>query len=122
MTLEVGCSNHPSRAMEKLYIVTRNDLPPGAQCAQACHGLSSFVAEHPELYKAWHESSNNIAVLQAPSEEALLELAGKAEARGIAYAQFREPDFGDSVTAVALGEGGDKLTSCLPLALRSQAE
>lgn len=38
----------------KLYIVTRQDLPAGAQCAQACHGISTFAVEHPEEHSAWH--------------------------------------------------------------------
>jgi hypothetical protein len=38
----------------KLYIITRRDLSAGAQCAQACHALSTFAREHPEAHKSWH--------------------------------------------------------------------
>lgn len=40
--------------MEKLYIIVRGDLPAGAQCAQACHAISTFAAEHPEVHLSWH--------------------------------------------------------------------
>ena len=35
--------------MEKLYIIVRRDLAPGAQCAQSCHAMHAFVNEHPAL-------------------------------------------------------------------------
>ncbi len=105
--------------MGKLYVVVRADLPAGAQLAQACHGLRAFVAAHPEIDRAWYEQSNNLVCLAVPSEAHLLELAARAEARDVATAVFREPDEGDSVTAIALGPAGARLVSSLPLALRA---
>ena len=106
--------------MEKLYVVVRSDIPPGAQCAQACHGLRAFVALHPELDKEWYENSNNLVVLQAGSEDELYALADRAFYDKIPYATFIEPDFDDEMTAVALGYAGQKLVSNLPLALKEK--
>jgi len=106
--------------MERLYIVTRADLAPGARCAQACHTLRAFVDAHAEIDRAWFGASNNLVVLEAPNEAALVALAARASALGVATATFREPDYGDAVTGVALGpcEGSRRLVSSLPLALR----
>lgn len=105
----------------KLYIVIRSDLPPGAQAAQACHGLMSFVMAHPVIARYWHLKSNNLVVLQVPSEECLLHLASRAEEVGVEHSVFREPDFDNTVTAVALEPAGRALVSNLPLALRAVA-
>lgn len=40
------------------------------------------------------------------------------EMMNIPFATFREPDFEDRMTCVALGPGGEKLVSSAPLALR----
>jgi hypothetical protein len=37
----------------KLYIITRSDLPPGARCAQSCHALRAFVEAHPVVDRSW---------------------------------------------------------------------
>jgi peptidyl-tRNA hydrolase len=104
--------------MWKLYLALRSDLTPGAKIAQACHGLRAFVAAHPELDANWHTNSNNLVVVEVRDETALENLATKATAKGVPFAPFREPDFDDSLTCIALGPGGDKLVSSAPLALR----
>lgn len=54
--------------MEKLYVVVRDDLPPGLQIAQAIHACRAFHADHPAVETAWHTTSNTIAVLSVPDE------------------------------------------------------
>lgn len=104
--------------MEKLFVIVRADLPAGLQVAQACHALRQFVAEHPEVDKAWFEGSNNLVVLQVPSEGDLTTLASRAHE--VPTSVFREPDMGDQVTAIALGPTGSALVAQLPLALRTK--
>jgi peptidyl-tRNA hydrolase len=104
--------------MWKLYLALRSDLTPGAKIAQACHGLRAFVAAHPELDANWHTSSNNLVVVEVQDEAALRNLAERATSKSVPYAEFREPDFDDSLTCIALGPGGDRLVSSAPLALR----
>lgn len=104
---------------DKLYVVVRADLDPGPQAVQACHAAREFAHHHPEMEKSWFERSNHLAVLSVPDEPALLRMIRRAEERGIACTPFRDPDYGDSVTAIALepGDRGRRLCSGLRLAL-----
>lgn len=124
MTPEVGGSTPPSRSMEnsKLFIITRADLPPGAIAAQSVHAALAFAHDYEDEYRAWYKGSNNIVLLSVPDEAALIALAKRALDAGVSYAVFREPDFGDTVTGVALGSAGARLVSSLPLALRPLRE
>lgn len=104
--------------MEKLYVVTRSDLSPGARCAQSCHAIRLFAEEHPEADREWYRGSNNLVVLEAENEGALLGLAAKARSESIPAVEFREPDFADAVTAIAVGGEAGRFLSSLPLALK----
>lgn len=104
------------RAMEKLYVVVRADLSVGLQCAQAVHAAVKFAHEHREQETAWYFGSNNIVILHAADEVALLDLVARAEAAGIAVATFREPDLGDSATACAFEPKARKLLQKIKLA------
>jgi peptidyl-tRNA hydrolase len=107
------------RPDDKLSLVTRADLPPGAQAVQAAHALQLFNIENPEVARAWHKESNYLALLAVPTEADLARLYTKAERRGIPVSAFREPDLGDSLTAIALAPspGARSLTRAIPLAL-----
>jgi len=105
--------------MEKLFLVLRNDLAPGLQIPQAAHAARLFAAEYPKIELEWYSTSNNLAVLQVPDEQALLALYERAELIGAACSGFREPDRRNELTAIALcGHGARRLTASLPLALR----
>jgi peptidyl-tRNA hydrolase len=104
---------------DKLYLVTRSDLSPGQRAVQAAHAIPEFAIQHPELYRAWHQGSNTLAILEVPDEGSLKKLLERAEWRGHPYAEFREPDRGDELTAVALGPSARNLCKGLPLALAS---
>ena len=108
------------RPDEKLYLVTRADLPAGAQAVQAAHALRQFAAEHPDLDKFWFERSNTLAMLAVPDERALRRLLVRAEDRDLRSAAFREPDLDNALTAVAIEPSPEaqKLCRNLPLALR----
>ena len=84
--------------------------------------MRQFVADHPEVDKAWYEGSNNLVVLQVPNEDELLLLLALALARDVPVTSFREPDLDDEVTAVALGPSGAGIVRQLPLALRHRSE
>jgi peptidyl-tRNA hydrolase len=86
--------------------------------AQSCHALAAFVMEHTMLARSWHESSNNLVILECENEERLLLLAGQSAAEGVPTTLFREPDLGGAATACAFGPGARKLLSSLPLALK----
>jgi peptidyl-tRNA hydrolase len=103
---------------DKLFIVTRADLPPGARAAQSAHTALAFAFDHPVLAAEWHGQSNNIVLLEAPDERALVELWRRAWDAGVPYSVFTEPDMGDATTGVAIGPAGHRLVSSLPLTLR----
>lgn len=68
----------------------------------------------------WFTNSSYLVLLQVPNEEALEELARKLDSYGRKHVSWREPDWGDSLTAIAV-EPGDKtsrLLSNLPLLLK----
>ena len=106
--------------MEKLYVVVRADLSPGAQVAQSCHALRLFVSEHPEIDRRWFETSNNLVCLKTANEQTLVALADQARDRSVARSLVREPDFDDSATALTIEPAGQSLVSNLPLALRPE--
>lgn len=105
----------------KLYIITRKDLQPGAQAAQSVHVAIKFGLAYPLLTREWSDASNNIALLVVPDEPALQRILDAALGLGdqVRAAFFREPDFGDAMTAIALhGDYAHRLVSSLPLALK----
>lgn len=109
--------------MSKLYVITRRDLPDGAQAAQSCHGVSAFAVEYPELHKRWYDDDKNIVLVTVADEPALLELERRARAAGLSCSSFYEPDFNGQLTTIAVaGEGGERLMSGLPLTLRARKE
>jgi len=103
---------------DKLYLVTRADLPPGQQAVQAAHALRQFTADHPDVDRRWFETSNTLALLVVPDESSLDQLLHKARRRG-PVSEFREPNRGNELTAVAIGPWGKSVVARLPLALAS---
>lgn len=104
--------------MQRLYVVVRADLDPGAQLAQSCHALSSFAHQYRALHDAWQAGEQNLVVLSIPDENALGELLRRATAAGVRCCGFREPDLAGEITAAAFEGGVAKDVSSLPLALR----
>jgi hypothetical protein len=92
--------------MKRLYVVVRDDLPPGLQMAQACH-------------VAFEDVGDNLIALHA-SHARLRELEAQAVALGLSHQSFREPDLGGELTALALTTSARPLVSDLPLALRDR--
>jgi len=105
--------------VDKLYLITHEELPPGQQAVQAAHAMRQFGHEHPEIDQRWFQDSNTLALLAARDTKALGKLRDKALRKGVAVAAFYEPDRDNELTAIALGPEGRKLTRRLPLALQS---
>jgi len=103
--------------IDRLYIVVREDLHPGAQLAQGLHAFRDFVEAHGDVELTWYRTSNTIVALSVPDEEALLQLREKLERRRLKYALFREPDFDDEATALAIEPKGKGACRGLRLAL-----
>ena len=107
---------------DKLYVITRRDLAPGYQSVQGMHAAIDFIFHNPEIAADWHNVSNYLGFLSVENEQELVVLAEQAEALGIAFCIFREPDIDDKITAIALapGHASKKLCSKLPLTLKDK--
>jgi hypothetical protein len=103
--------------MSKLRLLTRADLPPGAQASQLVHATAQFFYEHNERARKWYEESNTVVLLSAADEPALHQVL-----LALPYARIsrvREPDLGDALTALALDPYIPRRhTAKFPLALR----
>jgi len=86
------------------------------------HAFRAFIGEHSDLEQEWHDRSNHIAVLSAKDEDHLHKLIARAKKKGIRYSLFREPDFDNEVTALAIepGDKGRRFCSSLPLAFKDK--
>ena len=104
---------------ERLYLVTRADLPAGDQAVQAAHALTEFLVEHPEVARDWHDRNNTLAFLVVPDERSLARLLDRAFDRDVRASAFREPDLNGSLTAIAIEPTGSKLVRSCPLALQN---
>lgn len=80
--------------------------------------MAEFALEHPDIASHWNRLSSSLIVLTAANAAALTELQEKARDRGIQVTEFREPDFGDEITALAFApsDATRRLLSNLPCA------
>lgn len=103
---------------QKLYLVTREDLPLAQQAVQAAHALTEYLLSHKEGASSWYSTSNTLALLSVPTEDGLSQLVDKARRKGFMFSEFREPDRFQELTAVAFEPKAKPLLRNLPLALR----
>jgi peptidyl-tRNA hydrolase len=105
---------------DKLYLVTRRDIPAGYQAVQSCHAMRQFSAEHPERDCEWFTNSNYLALVSVPDEIELMRLITAAKDHGLKCSAFREPDVGGQITAIAIEPHKKTAELCklLPLALK----
>lgn len=108
-----------SAPIERLTIITREDLSAGQQAVQGIHAAIEFVMKNPVRALRWFLKSNTIAFVTLPNEGELGVLLKKAEALDVASAGFTEPDRNNELTAVAVAPEGAVLTKHLPLALKN---
>lgn len=108
--------NPCSEVMDKLYLITRSDLEDGPKAVQAIHAAIEYSMHHPKACRAWYESSNTVALLEARDERALNKLLDRAREIGATFVEFREPDLSDQLTAVVFGPEAKGLCRHLPLA------
>jgi peptidyl-tRNA hydrolase len=106
--------------VQKVYIVTRRDLRPGLQAAQACHAVTDLILTYPEEAQKWREDSNFLIVLSVENEQELCELAIELARTNMHWCKFREPDMNNELTALAVlpDKYSEKFFRNLPLALR----
>lgn len=98
--------------------MTHGNLSAGYQAAQSVHVMAEFALNYPDTAHTWYKNSNSLIILEAKNAQELSELQEKAISRGITVQEFREPDLGDEITALAFAPSANtrKLLSNLPLA------
>lgn len=86
--------------------------------------MAHFIFQNPKLARDWSEQSDFLALLSVKDEQALELLRHVCIKHDILLAEFREPDIGNELTAIALEpcEAAQRLTAGLPLALREYAQ
>jgi peptidyl-tRNA hydrolase len=111
---------HHCQSGDKLYAITRRDLPPGYQAVQSAHAYVRFAVEHPEITQDWITNSEYMCMLSVENEEELKALFDEARRLGIPAAGFLEPDIDFQLTAICLAPGPLTKMLCanLNLALR----
>lgn len=102
----------------KVYLVTREDLPIGAQSVQSTHAMTAFMMEHPGVAQDWYHKSNTLVLLAVRNEAELYDLLDVCRRKSVTHSLFREPDFGNALTALAIGPDGKRLVRSLKKALR----
>lgn len=101
-----------------MYIIVRSDLKPiSYQLPQACHAVCSFIFEHMDLAKQWHEQSDYLVILNVNNEIEILNLLNKANELNIKNSVYREPDLNNEITAITLEPGINSKKLCQKLKL-----
>jgi hypothetical protein len=120
MDKKMSHRNHTVNMGDKLYIITRADMPAGYQAVQSCHAIRQFTADHPDADNEWFTKSNYLVLLSVKNELELMRLIINAFDAGLRYSVFREPDVGGAITAIAIESHPKAAELCksLPLALR----
>lgn len=109
--------------MERLYVIVRQDLPHGDVLCQAVHAAVDYCLTFVGRSARWHDlGGNNLVVLGARDEDHLHDVLDDLERRGFRHdwVTVREPDLGDTLTAIAVGDRARPWLSHLPLALRAR--
>lgn len=93
---------------QALYVLVRGDLSKSSQAVQAGHAVAQFV-----LHKTSQWKNGTLVYLKAPNEEYLEGVLRETETEQVV--EFREPDLGNSLTAVAILGPEDMGHSAFPM-------
>lgn len=91
--------------MHKMYVLTRRDLSVPQQAVQAGHAVAECILR--DLHDGWN---GTLVYLGVNDEEELLQWKDKLTFRKIPHAEFREPDIGDRMTAIAAVGNGSRFS------------
>ena len=84
--------------MEKLYVIVRKDLSPSQRTVQAAHAVAEYMKQNPDT--EW--PNGTLVVLASKGLDHLKHWVWRLAARGVRYTEWREPDIGDELTAIAI--------------------
>lgn len=111
------------RPDDRLYIVTRSDIPLGFASAQCAHAAFQFARDQWERTAPWMRDSQWLVIVTVSDEGSLEDLAFRAAQQTLPHSRWREPDRDNELTAVAIapGRGARLLCANLPLLGRELA-
>lgn len=84
-----------------ITIIVNEDLKPGYKVVQSAHALADFAVKFENEFKQWQLGSNYLCCLET-SGRRLEDLMNELDYRKIKYQEFREPDIGNQITAIAV--------------------
>ena len=96
--------------MEKLFILTRKDMPFAYQAVQSGHAVAQWMLENGNH----HWRNQTLVYLSVPDEQHLNLWCSKLESKGHKFSQFCEPDINNEKTSIACYTDG-KIFSNLKL-------
>ncbi len=87
----------------RVYVIARQDLPPGQRAVQACHAVAELMFRHRDdpAVLEWARDHKTMVLLGVGSEAELLDWERRLSSDGVPLATFREPDMGGQATALA---------------------
>ena len=97
---------------EKLYVLIREDLTPPQQAVQAGHAVAEYLLRVPGY--TW--TNGTLVYLGVQDKERLRRWGRRLEIKGIPFAVFKEPDLGNTMTALAAVTDNPKIFQSLRLA------
>ena len=92
--------------------MVRNDLSIPQRAVQAGHAVAAYLLEHDTTW-----TNGTLVYLKVDNEESLNDWCFKLQKRDMVFSEFREPDIGNEMTALACVADG-KVFSGLPLLLK----
>jgi len=82
---------------QRLYVLVRKDLPESYRAVQAGHAVAQWIlCDHDQLWL-----NETLVYLGVDNEEDLMYWKDKLYYKNINYEEFREPDIGNQLTAIA---------------------
>ena len=83
--------------MQKLYVLVRSDLYHEYQAVQAGHAVAEWLVTFPDTQ--WRNET--LVYLNVKDEFELEKWCFKLKDNNLKYAEFREPDIGNQMTAIS---------------------
>lgn len=81
----------------KIYVIVRKDLSISQRAVQAGHALAEFLLHGP--FSRWNNGT--LIYLGVKGLGQLEKLKNRLDMLQVPYTEFREPDIGNEVTAIA---------------------
>lgn len=88
----------------KTYVLVRRDLSYSQRVVQSCHAVVELVRRYKDdsSISKWADIDKTLVVLSVKDERELRRTSQRLSDARIRFAEFREPDMNNEVTAIAV--------------------